>query len=457
MKPVKILFAFAILPLFSFAQNITGTWYGTLKAQGQNIKLVFHISKVENGFTATMDSPDQGAKGIPVNTTTFDGSKLKLEITAANIEYDGELKDTIITGNFMQSGFSFPMDLTRNQNLSAGVKRPQEPVKPYPYYSEDVTFRNEKANVTLAGTLTMPKKEGDYPAVILITGSGAQNRDEEILGHKPFLVIADYLTRNGIAVLRYDDRGTAKSTGDFRSGTTADFATDAESAFTYLQSRKEINPKKIGLIGHSEGGTIAPMVASRNKEIDFIVMLAGPGLPGNELLLLQKERIEQKMNVPDSSITKGQVIFKGAYDIILASQPNDTTLKSKVRAYFKEQFAADAGDNLVDGITNQIVSPWMVYFIKLNPIPFLEKVKCPVLALNGANDLQVPPKEDLAAIANALKTGGNKNVTIKEIAGLNHLFQESATGLPSDYGKIEQTFSPEVLKYMTDWIKIQVK
>lgn len=457
MKPLKILFAFAILPLFSFAQNITGTWYGTLKTQGQNIKLVFHISKMENGFTATMDSPDQGAKGIPVNTTTFDGSKLKLEITAANIEYDGELKDTIITGNFKQSGFSFPMDLTRNQHSSPEAKRPQEPVKPYPYYAEEVTFKNEKANISLAGTLTLPKKEGSFPAVILITGSGAQNRDEEILGHKPFLVIADYLTRNGIAVLRYDDRGTAKSTGDFRSGTTADFATDAESAFTYLQSREEINPKKIGLIGHSEGGTIAPMVAARNKEVDFIVMLAGPGLPGNELLLLQKERIEQKMNVPDSSITKGQVIFKGAYDIILASQPNDTTLKGRVRSYFKEQFAADAGDNLVDGITNQIVSPWMVYFIKLNPVPFLEKVKCPVLALNGGNDLQVLPEEDLAAIANALKTGGNKNVTIKEIAGLNHLFQESATGLPSDYGKIEQTFSPEVLKYMTDWIKIQVK
>lgn len=461
---MKVL-SFSIFLLFTSvsvnAQGITGDWYGTLKVPGQSLRVVFHITQTDSGFTTTMDSPDQGASGLPVTTTTFENSKLKLEIPAANIEYNGDFKDTALTGTFEQNGFSFPLDLTRNTNIEANdsseLKRPQEPVKPYPYRSEDVTFKNEAANVTLAGTLTLPEKGSNFPAVILITGSGQQDRNEEILGHKPFLVIADYLTRNGIAVLRYDDRGTAQSTGDFHTSTTADFATDVESAVNYLKARKEINPKKIGLIGHSEGGIIAPMVAAKDKSIDFIVLLAGPGIPGYQLLLLQKNLIEHKMKIPDSAIAKGQRIFKGAYQIIVNSPPNDTTLKSEIQTYLRKQYGNNVSDEFVNGISNQLASPWWAYFIRLNPVPFLEKVKCPVLALNGGNDVQVPPKEDLEAIEKALKKGGNKNVTIKEFPGLNHLFQESETGLPSEYGKIEQTFSPAVLEYMTDWIKKQVK
>lgn len=456
MKIIKILFALATFPLFSSAQNITGDWFGTLKVQaGISIRIVFHITKTPNGFSSTMDSPDQGAHGIPVPSTAFNNPTLKLEIPAAKIVYTGELKDSKISGIFNQNGLSIPLNLSRTPETTI-LKRPQEPVKPYPYYSEEVSFKNDKANVTLAGTLTLPKKAGKFPAVILITGSGAQNRDEEMLGHKPFLVISDYLTRNGIAVLRYDDRGTAKSTGDFHSGTTADFATDAESAFAYLQTRKEINAKEIGLIGHSEGGTIAPIVASRNKNIAFIVMLAGPGMQGNQLILLQKEKIDRMSKIPDSTIAKEKLILNNAYNIVMKSFSSDTTLRLKILNFLKSQYGNDLSESTANYMTTFIVNPWFIYFLKLNPIPYLEKLNCPVLAMNGGIDLQVPAKENLEAIEAALKQGGNKNVTIKEFPGLNHLFQESATGLPSEYAKIEQTFSPKVLQYMTEWIKKQV-
>jgi hypothetical protein len=263
----------------AFGQDVTGQWNGILKVQGTSLRIVFNVTKTENGFSSTMDSPDQGAKDIPVTTTSFVNSKLKLEITNVLIEYNGELKENLITGTFRQGGQEFPMNLSKEKIEKQTVIRPQEPKKPYSYYTEEVTFQNNKENITLAGTLTLPKKEGNYPVVILITGSGPQNRDEELMGHKPFLIISDYFTKNGIAVLRYDDRGVAQSGGNFKTATSLDFASDVESAITYLKTRKEINKNKIGLVGHSEGGIIAPIVASKSKDVNFIVLLAGTGIP----------------------------------------------------------------------------------------------------------------------------------------------------------------------------------
>ncbi|HVA98296.1 MAG TPA: alpha/beta hydrolase, partial [Bacteroidia bacterium] len=428
-----------------------------LKIQGIQLRIVFHISKTDNGFTATMDSPDQKVKGIPVTTTTFENSKLKLEITNLGFEYNGEFEGNAIKGTLKQNGQVFPLNLSRGETESQTLKRPQEPTKPYPYYSEDISFQNKKANVTLAGTLTLPKKEGIYPAVILITGSGAQNRNEEVFGHKPFLVIADYLTRNGIAVLRYDDRGFAQSTGNFSTSTTFDFASDVESAISYLKTRKEINARKIGLIGHSEGGIIAPIVAvAEPKDVDFIVLLAGSGLRGDKLMLLQKEKLEQAIHIDEQQIAKGQKIFRGAYDIILQSDAADSNLKNKVGTYFKQSFGDKVPEEQISTITNQIVNPWSIKFLKYNPIPTLEKVKCPVLALGGEKDLQVPPEENLIAIKTALEKGGNKNVTTKLFPNLNHLFQDCKTGLPNEYSEIEETFSPAALDEITKWIKKQV-
>ena len=279
---VSLLF---VVASFSQTQDITGQWNGVLNVQGISLRIVFHVNKTDEGYTSTMDSPDQGATGLPVTSTTFDGSKLTL--TVANIVYEGEFKNDSVVGIFKQGGLSIPMNMGRTPMEATPVVRPQEPKPPYPYHSENLTFENKAAGVTLAGTLTMPSTGDNFAAVILITGSGAQNRDEEIMRHKPFLVIADYLTRSGIAVLRYDDRGFAQSTGDIHSATTADFATDAESAIAYLKTRKEINSRKIGLTGHSEGGIIAPMVASRSKDVAFIAMLAGTGIRGDKILLLQ--------------------------------------------------------------------------------------------------------------------------------------------------------------------------
>jgi pimeloyl-ACP methyl ester carboxylesterase len=457
MKKTTLFLLSALTTFIMYGQDITGQWNGILKVSGMQLRVVFNIKKTDNGYSSTMDSPDQGAKGIPVTTTTFENSKLKLEIANAKIEYFGELKDNVITGTFKQGGQEISLNLSREQIEKQIIKRPQEPTKPYPYYSEDLTFKNNKANIILAGTLTLPQKEGKYPVVILITGSGPQNRDEELLGHKPFLVISDYLTKNGIAVFRYDDRGVAQSKGDFKTATTVDFASDVESAVSYLKTRKDIDIKKIGLVGHSEGGIIAPIVASKSSDIHFIVLLAGSGLSGDKLMLLQKAKIEHEMGYDEKEISKSQDVFKGAYQIILHSETNDINLKNNINTYFKQMLGNNIPEEQVNAITNQIVNPWMINFIKYDPAPVLQKVKCPVLAMNGEKDLQVPTKENLTIIENSLKEGGNKKVTIKIFPNLNHLFQECQTGLPTEYATIEQTFSPIALDFMTKWIVNQVK
>jgi pimeloyl-ACP methyl ester carboxylesterase len=463
-KTVLILFT-GLFSLITYGQDITGQWNGILKVQAIQLRIIFNIVKTDNGYSSTMDSPDQGVKGIPVTSVVFDNSVLKLEIATAKIEYIGTLdKEYNISGNFNQGGQSIPLNLSREKIEKEVLKRPQEPLKPYPYYTENVIFENKKDNITLSGTLSLPTKEGNYPAVILITGSGPQNRDEELFGHKPFLVLADELTKNGIAVLRFDDRGIGESKGNYNTSTTLDFASDVESAVNYLQTRKEINRKKIGLIGHSEGGLIAPMVAGRSKEIRFIVLLAGPGIPGGELMLLQKELLERNAGANEADIQKGQTINKGAFDIIIKSQGTEQ-LKEELSSYFKK-ILKDSPESKPSGMTeeifvnsqvNQLSNPWMQYFIRYNPAIILKDVKCPVLALNGEKDLQVPPKINLEAIKKGLVKGGNKNVTTIELAGLNHLFQECKTCLPDEYGKIEQTFSPVALQEIKKWISEKTK
>lgn len=435
-------------------QEISGKWNGVLKVQGTQLRVSFNVTPTENGYKATMDSPDQKVTGIPIEKTTFENSILKLELPNAQISYLGTLnKDNIIEGTFTQGGQSFEMNLSKDVIQKQVYARPQEPQKPFPYYTEEVKFENKTDHITLAGTLSLPKKEGNFPAVILITGSGKQNRDEEILRHKPFLVLSDYLTKNGIAVLRFDDRGAGESTGDYAKASTIDFARDVQAGVDYLKTRKEINKSKIGLIGHSEGGVIAPMIAGNSKDIDFIVLLAGPGLRGDKLLLLQKEMIEKQFGVPENDIQKGQEIFKGAYEIILASTANDEKLKNNLSSYAQSKFDDKTAKSFVDQITNV----WWYNFLRIDPAVALAKVKCPVLALNGSKDLQVPAAINLETIKKALVKAGNKNAIIKELPGLNHLFQECKTGSPMEYDSIEQTFSPIALEEISNWLLIQTK
>ena len=465
MRTILILVLTFLTSLAATAQDITGKWNGVLKVQGTQLRLVFNVTKSGETVNATMDSPDQGANGIPVTKTTFENSKIKFEVANVRIEYNGELKDNEIIGTFKQGSQEFPMNLSRKAIEKEIVKRPQEPSKPYSYYSEDVTFQNLNAKVSLAGTLTLPKKEGVFPVVILISGSGPQNRDEELLGHKPFLVLSDYFTKNGIAVLRYDDRGVGLSKGDFKTATSADFATDVESAIAYLKTRKEINKKQIGLVGHSEGGLIAPMVASKSKDVSFIVLLAGTGIQGDKLLLLQQELIAKANGASETVIKKSIETNAKLFEMVVQSHDNQK-LKSDLRSKLNKIIENDSTTEIPNGMSkeqyialqvNQISSPWMEYFMKYNPIPALEKVKCPVLAVNGEKDLQVPPKENLMAIKNALEKGGNKNVTTIEFPNLNHLFQECQTGSPNEYATIEQTFSPTALTEIKNWIKQQTK
>jgi pimeloyl-ACP methyl ester carboxylesterase len=463
MKAFSILFIALIASFNLKSQDITGQWNGQLKVQGMQLRLQFHIVKTETGYSSTMDSPDQAAMGIPATNTSFKDSMITIEIAAAQIEYSGKWTGDEIVGTFKQGGLRIPLNLSRKPVEKETLNRPQTPEKPYPYYTEEVTFENKKANITLAGTLSLPKKEGNFPGAILISGSGPQNRDEEIFEHKPFLVIADHLTKNGIAVLRYDDRGVGQSGGNFSTATSADFATDVESAVAFLKERKEIDKNKIGLIGHSEGGIIAPMVASKSKDIAWIVLLAGTGIRGDKLLLLQQELIAKASGMPAEEINKSLEINKEVFNKIIQSK-NEDSLKKHLSKYLKEALKSDTNaapkgmpqDEFINTQVKQITSPWMLYFIKYDPAPTLQKVKCPVFALNGEKDLQVPPKINLDAIKTALERGGNEKVTVKELPGLNHLFQQSKTGLPAEYATIEETISPKALEEITGWILHQV-
>lgn len=341
----------------------------------------------------------------------------------------------------------------------------QEPKPPYPYYSEEVTFDNVLSGITLSGTLTTPEKTGKFPAVILITGSGPQDRNEQVFGHKPFLIIADYLTRRGIAVLRYDDRGVGRSTGTFMTATSLDFAADAKSALAYLKSRKGIDPKKIGLVGHSEGGLIAAMAASQSKDVSFVISLAGPGVRCIDVMTLQAESIARAAGVDQAGMAMISRINRETIDIL--RQSADTTeLRASLTAYARAHWQDYPLQMLPPGQTkeeffknqiNAMCTPWYQFLYKADPAVFFGKVTCPVLALNGAKDLQVDAGQNLPAISRAVRNGGNPHVWVRELADLNHFFQTSITGHPSEYAAIEETFSPVALAAISDWVAEQIK
>lgn len=460
----KLILLFTLLPCLLFGQDLAGNWLGTLQVPGTSLRVIFKITKAADGtFSGKMDSPDQGAKDIPMDKVTITDKKITITSAPIRGQYDGELQadNNTITGTWAQGGMTFPLELKRIQELPE-VKRPQNPQKPYPYMEEEVTFENKQAGFALAGTLTLPKTGGPFTAIILISGSGAQDRDETIFNHKPFLVLADYLTRQGYAVLRYDDRGTAKSKGDRATATTQDFAQDTEAAIDYLKTRKEIDSRKIGLLGHSEGGLVAPMLASQNKAA-FIIMLAGPGVTGEEILLEQIAAISRLAGDNEQAIKEKLAMQKNIFAILKSVQDNEkasTAIRQMLQAVREKMSAEEQKampDQVIEMQIKQLTSAWYRYFLTYDPRPALQKVKCPVLALNGEKDAQVPPQQNLPEIEKALKAGGNKKYTIKELPGLNHLFQTCKTGAVSEYAQIEETVSPTTLAFISDWLKQQVK
>lgn len=429
--------------------DIDGTWVGTLDTGTIKLRVVFNIVNTEHGLIAAVDSPDQGMKGLPASSVIRDGRSLRIEAKKIGGVFGGTIAADFksIDGIWTQGGVNFPLVLRPITVKKLQRARPQNPIKPYPYKEEEVSYENKTQKITLAGTLTIPQGEGPFPAVILITGSGPQDRDESLMGHKPFLVLADYLTRKGIAVLRTDDRGVGKSTGEFAAATTADFATDTEAALVYLKTRAEVHPHKIGLVGHSEGGIIAPMVAARNADVDFIVMMAGSGVPGDEILAAQYELIAEANGKSHNDTAKA--VAKEREVVAVIKNEKDT---AKLEKELRTKLKGDVPEAQLEARIKMVTSPWLRYFVAYDPATALRGVKCPVLVINGEKDLQVPAKQNLRAIRKALEEGGNTHFEVVEFPGLNHLFQTSKTGAPGEYAEIEETISPVVLEKIASWI-----
>ena len=438
-------------------------WEGKLGlGAGASLRLVVRVQKTEDGrLLGRFESPDQSAQKLKLDSVTLDKTKLTFAMKSIGVTYEGKLnaEENEAVGTFIQSGTKLPLTLKKTDKASV-VRRPQTPMPPYPYKAEELTYRNERAGITLAGTLTIPEGHGPFPAVILISGSGAQDRDETIFRHKPFLVLADMLTRRGVAVLRVDDRGVGGSSGSTSSSTSEDFAGDVEAGIALLKSRGDIDSRKIGLMGHSEGGIIAPIVAARSHDVAFIVLLAGTGLPGDEIVLLQARLIGKAMGASDKDLDKQQDMQERFFKIMKTeTDPKKTgvALRDELKKQLGELSPEDrkkAGDieTQVENELKKVESPWFRFFLSFDPRPTLAKVQCPVLALNGEKDLQVPPKENLEEIAKAIKKGGNTRVTTKQLPGLNHLFQTCKTGAVSEYAEIEETIAPAALKVIGDWI-----
>lgn len=448
-------FIFLLMAIISVTiahpQDVTGSWKGVLDLGQAKLNLVFNIAKDDAGkLTCTMDSPDQGAKGIPAEIAMVDETKLKITVGAIGMTYDGELKDGEIKGTFSQNGFSAQLDLKPG---TVELNRPQTPQPPFPYTTEEVTFTNTIDNAVLCGTLTIPAssgkvKSGKMPVVVMVTGSGQQNRDEEVFGHKPFLVLADFLARHGIASLRYDDRGTGKSTGDVANATTENNMKDALAAIDFV--RKSGCFGKTGVLGHSEGGCIAFLIGGAGKA-DFIVSMAGTAVRGDSVLIDQNKRMLAMSGFPLNICTDYCRALQGVFDSIRAGKGSDEAENTVKDVIMKTgaNLPVSLSRNLVEVI--RTINPWLKYFISCDPQESISKIKCPVMAVNGNRDTQVSASTNLNALCRLLPH--NKYNNVKEYDGLNHLFQHCTTGGVNEYGQIEETMSPEVMADIANWIR----
>lgn len=447
---------------------VVGDWSGALRVGAIELRLVLHVVPDASGsLQGSLDSPDQGAAGLPVESVTFDGKELVANLPALMAKYTARLVEegAALDGTWEQAGQSLPLVLKRG---AVTLVRPQEPKPPYPYDEEEVTVRNEAAGLTLAGTLTLPREGRPAPAVLLVSGSGPQDRDEALMGHKPFHVLADHLSRRGIAVLRMDDRGVGKSTGDFVTADTRDFASDARAALAWLRGRPEVRADRVGLLGHSEGALVGPMVATEGpgaSELAFLVLLAGPAVTGEEILYEQGERIARAMGESEEAVRAQRASQRRCFAAVREGGTDEeltATLRGIIRAELAalspaEREKAAVTDAEIDRQAKILLSPWMRFFLTYDPQPALRALKCPTLALFGDKDLQVPPSQNAEAMAAVSRSGGNPGAAVRVLPGLNHLFQEAETGLPGEYGKIEQTMSPAALDTIANWILAQAK
>lgn len=482
MRNLLFFLIFSIFSLTGYSQNLEGTWKGQVHVN-ENVQLpiLFHFFKnAEGNYEGKWDSPTQNAIGLGFGKIEQKGDSLIVDIPLISGNYQGKFinKDSI-AGTWKQGGANLALSFARDLNaqpITAETKpnRPQTPKPPFPYLSEDVEYFNQNKSIQYGATITLPKgnatsKSNKFPAVILITGSGSQDRDETLFDHKPFAVIADYLTKRGIAVLRVDDQGVGKTTGHPQTATSADFAKDVKAGVQYLMTRKDIDFKKIGLIGHSEGGMIAPMVAENDPNVSFIVLLAGPGVSGAKISDFQNTVGLTQAGIASNAIEEYLKLLRPVRD--MAEPGNNVEVIKKITAIYDDwkskqtpellkQLEITSDSTVIKSLENAYSlfhTPWWKFFLNHEPVPVLEKLNIPVLALNGAKDVQVDAALNLPPIENALKRSKSKNYKVIEIPGLNHLFQKCITCTSSEYANLEETFSPDALKIMGDWIEGVVK
>lgn len=435
------------------AQGVAGDWIGQING---GFKVRIHFEKTDSGFSGTLINPSGNETVLDVITS--DGTRLHFAVNKLNLSYDGvwDNKEQVWKGNLtFQQVYPLVLKRASAEDMGPAVhKRPQEDAihaGPAPYVQRDVQFNNSAAHIQLAGTLTLPKGEGPFPAVVLISGTGHNTRDEDVWGHKVFLVLADALTREGLAVLRYDKRGVGGSSGNYDAATTADFTSDAEAAVTWLKTQSQIDASRIGVLGHSEGGIIAPAVAAADKSVAFVIMIAGPAIRGDKLFVLQSAMTAKAYGAPDDYIAKRKIFDQELYTAIL-SAPSESSALDRAKALVAQGVTDKIVDaNEAEALPKDDTTPWERYFLAYDPAPTLARLTVPVLVLNGSLDVQVPAKENLAAAREALRN--NRDATVIELPGMNHLLQDAKTGGPNEYNDIEETMSPAALKIITDWLR----
>jgi len=454
---VLVVLSMLVIAATALAQEVAGDWTGQLNA-GFTVRV--HLEKTATGYSGHLTNPSGNETDF--DQISSDGTQLHFAVNKLNLSYDGvwDEKEKAWNGNLTFQQI-YPLVLKRAAAADLAPvehKRPQEAAiatRPRPYSERGVRFDNPAGHNQLAGTLNVPNGKGPFPAVVLVSGTGHNTRDEDVWSHKIFLVLADALSRKGIAVLRYDKRGVGGSTGDYDAATTVDFASDAEAAVTWLKAQPEIDPHHVGVLGHSEGGIIAPAVAAEDESVAFVVMIAGPTIRGDKLFVLQSAMTAKTYGAPDDYIAKRKLFDQALYDAII-SAPSDAVALDRAKAIVAKGVADKVIDSNEAGTLPQDdARPWERYFLAYDPAPTLAKLKIPVLALNGSLDVQVPAKENLAAAREALKT--NPNAIVIELPGMNHLLQDAKTGSPNEYNDIEETMSPTALKIICDWMSTQTR
>lgn len=439
--------------------SIVGDWSGVLEVGMAKASLVPIQQNPDGALSSTVDSLEQKVSSTLINLAAFDDGSLRFEIKAALAKYEGLLvkNESEISGQWTQAGQSFPLAFERGIKSVDVPNRPQEPKLPLPYSEEHISYDNLEAGVTLSGTLTLPTSKGPFPVVLLIAGSGPNDRDETVFGHKPFLVLADYLTRQGIAVLRFDKRGCGKSTGNYDNATSLDFSDDVLAGIASIKSRQEVDSNQIGLIGHSEGGIIAPMVAAKSKDVAFVVLMAGTGVNGEEILYEQSALIQRANGATEDTINQSRKFQEEMFTLV-KSEPDPQIAAGQLQEIAKNYKVTLSGTQekvtleYLERLAARVNTKWFRYFLTFDPSTSLKRVRVPILVLNGELDLQVSSKQNLPVIFKALEESGNKDFKIIELPKLNHFFQTCETGSIAEYAEIEETISPSVLNLITEWV-----